>query len=164
MKEIKLTGKWANGKVALIDDEDYIKITKYSWYCHKSNKNREYYVAVARINNKLVRMHRYIKESEYAAIDHIDNNPLNNQKYNLRQATHVQNMSNMSSHRGASSKYVGVSVVKRKGVITAWAADCKSGKIRKARKFKTEIEAALQYNEWAIELRGEYAKLNIIDN
>ena len=62
-----------------------------------------------------------------------------------------------------SSIYKGVSKVKQQHP-TRWRARIKlDGKHRHLGYHSSEVEAALAYNEKAIELFGAFAKLNVID-
>ena len=74
MKTIELTKDY----VAVVDDDDYDNLRKYSW-CYSHG------YAVSYINGKLVRMHRFILDYYGDQdIDHINNNGLDNRKENLR--------------------------------------------------------------------------------
>ena len=78
MKEILLT----QGKVALVDDEDFEKLNRYKWYAMQTKQNW-YSVRNIRINNKqtLVCMHREIINAPInKQVDHINGNGLDNQK------------------------------------------------------------------------------------
>lgn len=91
-------------------------------------------------------------------IDHIDGNVLNNKIENLREVTVQENAFNADkrSVKGKeSSVYKGVQKDKRQ-----WVASIKKGPDRYRKGFATEIEAALWYDEMALELFGEFAKLN----
>ena len=92
MKEILLT----QGKVALVDDEDFEKLNRYKWYAMQTKQNW-YSVRNIRINNKqtLVCMHREIINAPInKQVDHINGNGLDNQKKNLRLCTHQQTQHN----------------------------------------------------------------------
>lgn len=155
MKEIKLT----NGLITTVDDEDYEKASKIKWYPIKG-RNTVYatgYDATFK-PKKTMRLHWLVfgKHEKGFVIDHINGDGLNNEKYNLRKCTNRQNSCNRSSF--GSSKYLGVSIVtKRK--IPHWRVYL-VGKYLGI--FSSEIEAAKVYNEAAIKLHGEFAKLNII--
>ena len=93
-------------------------------------------------------------------IDHIDGDPLNNQRDNLRAATRSQNGMNRTKRVHASSQYLGV----------YWLNDCKRwramGTVVSKRRFHigcflTEIEAAKAYDNFAREHYGEFARLNL---
>lgn len=158
MKEIKLT----QGKIALVDEDDFEYLNSFKWYYNNGYAVR----AIYNNNNKksLERMHRSIMNinSEYLKnqIDHINLNKLDNRKVNLRVVTLQQNSFNRKSHTNSSSKYKGVSWLKRD---KKWNSSiCKDGKSYYLGRFINEIDAAKKYNDKAIELFGEYAKLNLI--
>lgn len=110
-------------------------------------------------------VHRFImkaKPGEY--VDHINGNPCDNRKENLRITTNMQNCWNTSAHRDSKySKYKGVTYWNnRAGRRKRWVTQIKAGAIRKKAYFLTELEAALQYDIWAIEMHGEFAVLNFV--
>jgi hypothetical protein len=172
MKEVILGGKYGKGKVALVDDEDYDRIIKYSWYIAYTGIDcRKFYVRRGTWNGKrhsIGYLHREVMNiTGKVLIDHIDGDTLNNQKSNLRIATYAENSANQIKKISATSKYLGVSKRQyfnnfKKEYIITWSAVCVNGNKRYYKSFRTEIEAALQYNEFAKELHGEFASLNII--
>ena len=88
------------------DLEDFDKIKDYCW-SEMIHKGTNYSCLVARDkNNKTkVMMHNLIKGKFY---DHIDRNPLNNRKNNLREATPGQQCQNRNKTRRNTSGVVGV--------------------------------------------------------
>lgn len=105
MREIPLT----QGQVALVDDEDYKKLSKYKWFAIKYQVDNFYAARqTPGHNGKLIRMHRQILDFIPAGheVDHFNGNSLDNRKENLRVVTHRQNMQN--KHINTSSKYPGV--------------------------------------------------------
>lgn len=162
MKEIKLT----IGKIALVDDDNFEMLSKIKW----STSFR------CATNGKIGKMHRYILgiTNPKIIVDHIDRNPFNNQKSNLRICSSAENAQNKNG-RG-KSKYLGVSIVqttkkyKRKdGVITVIkskpiiVAKIKRGsKYKHLGIFKTEESAAQAYNDAALAYYGVNAGINII--
>ena len=104
-------------------------------------------------------MHRQIiNPSKRKIVDHINRNPLDNRRANLRIVTKSQNNMNRSGRRGTSSKYKGVSWSK---TINCWRAMISVNKkgIFLGR-FDSETEAAKAYDEAAKKYHGEYAYLN----
>jgi hypothetical protein len=155
MKEILLT----QGKVALVDDEDYEYLNQWKWCAIKGRKTY-YAVRRAYINSKykFYYMHRIIMNTpNKLQTDHIDGNGLNCQKFNMRNCTHAQNQMNRRS--GGSSKYLGV-FLHRKNYFTAIISINK--KAVYLGHSKDEKKAALMYNEAAIKYHGEFARLNVI--
>jgi hypothetical protein len=89
-------------------------------------------------------------------LDRIDNDK-GYSKGNCRWVTHQQNCHNKGSNLNSASKYKGVYKAKKSG----WYSTVKKeGKKYTFGKFTCEKEAALAYNEKALELFGEYAYLN----
>jgi hypothetical protein len=102
-------------------------------------------------------MHQLILRTKY--IDHIDGNGLNNTRGNLRIATTKQNTWNRKKRTiPTSSKYKGVSVIKGRD---RWQCRIYANGTRFfLGYFASEIEAARAYDKKAIELFGEFARLN----
>ena len=154
MKEIKLT----QGKTAIVDDEDFKELSKFKWYCNHGYAVR--CIALETGRQKTAWMHTAIMgEQKGLEIDHINGNPLDNRKENLRHVTHAQNQCN-SIARGGSSKYKGVCWKKERG---KWFVQIqKNGKRCHLGYYKTEQDAAIAYNEAALIHFGAYARLNVI--
>ena len=152
MKEIYLSN---NNGIALVDDEDYEMLIQYKWHNANGRAQTHIYINNKRTTKKIHNL--LLKSPKGFEIDHIDGNPLNNQKNNLRIVTHQQNMMNRKI-QNSSSKFKGVS----------WEKDSKKWRayIRCENKqyyiglFKTELDAAMAYNKRAIKLHNKYARLN----
>lgn len=144
------------GQFALIDAEDYPRVSQFKWHASKS---REKYYAKSYIKQKPIKMHRLVLNITNSNIlcDHKDGNTLNNTKINLRKASTSENSRNRLLDRDNSTGYKGVSKLENKfmsrigikGINTIYIG-C----------FDTAIEAALAYDEMAIKLHGEFAKTN----
>jgi hypothetical protein len=152
MMKIPLT----QGQVALVDDRDYRRLSAFKWYAHKG-KGRFY--AARREGGKspgFIHMHRMIlPASRLLVIDHINGNPLDNRRRNLRACTFQQNLVN-SPARGGSSVYKGVSKHRKK-----WQLQLrKGGKLQYLGLFASEVQAAKRYDDAAKEAWGEFAWLN----
>src|SRR5713101_347331 len=94
-------------------------------------------------------------------IDHIDGDPTNNRLDNLRLATHLENDRNRRKvvKRNTTSKYKGV-IASKNGKV--WRALIKPARNEALAigNYATEEDAALAYDLAAIELFGEFARLN----
>lgn len=140
MKYISLT----NGLKAMVDDEDYIELSKYNWYAGKSRHT--YYAMRAKRNSKGNRstttMHKEILNIPSGMVaDHIDGNGLNNCKSNLRVVTVRQNAQNR--HINKSSKYPGVSWMKQ---FNKWHALIQiNGSLKHLGLFGSELDAYNAY-------------------
>lgn len=106
-----------------------------------------------------VLMHRLILLApDTTLVDHINGDPLDNRRENLRYATQSQQNANRHRTFGAS-RFKGV-YRRRDGL--KWCAQCRvpGGKQRYLGSFDSEEDAARAYNAAATELFGEYARLN----
>jgi len=168
MKEIQLT----QGKVALVDDDDYEMVNSIRWRSleRKRNSGISCYYAngyVGTINGKIksILMHRLIIRNIPIGyeIDHIDRNGLNNQKSNLRICTSSQNNHNRIKSPNKSSIYKGITYLTRKNRVKRYL--CRifvDGESITIGCFKTEIEAAIAYNKEIAKYHGEFSVLNKI--
>lgn len=149
MFKIKLT----KGLFCTIDEEDFSRLSKHSWCASYTGFG---WYARAKIKGKMVYMHRVIMNAKKNQIvDHINGDTLDNRKENLRFVTASQNIQNSMGYKG-SSKYKGVHYDRNK-----WRADIQKDKKRiRIGRYDSEIEAARAYDQKAIELFGEFAKIN----
>lgn len=93
MKEIELT----QGRVALVDDEDFEELNRFKWFAHRWRHGWYAKRNLQRVEGKrpFLSMHCQIMgKISGLEMDHRDGNGLNNQKDNLRFATRSQNMAN----------------------------------------------------------------------
>ncbi len=155
VKEIALT----QGKVALVDDEDYEELSKFKWYAAKNRKT--WYVARAigkRPHQRQVLMHREILGAQPGEqCDHINGDGLDNRRCNLRFCTNSQNQMNRRIY-GGTSRFKGVMWNKRHKM---WYAQIKhDGKQYHLGCFHKQTDAAHAYDTAARNLFGEFARLN----
>ena len=161
MVEIPIT----KGHVAVVDDNDYERISQYSWCYHGDGYAARGYNKDKRV--VIEKMHHLIigKPPKGMVVDHINGNKLDNRKSNLRFVTHQQNSFN-SKKRIPPKK--GVNPSKHKGVTwrndrNKWRATITiDGKRLYLGLFESEDDAAEAYNKAAKEHFGDYARLNQI--
>jgi hypothetical protein len=156
MKEIKLT----QGKVALVDDEDYADLSQFKWHAVKFRGSHTLYAARrVFIGKKWGRtlMHRFILGlGGKDWIDHKNGDGLDNQRHNLRICTNSQNQMNQALRVDNTSGFRGICRSGKK-----WSAAIRSGgeKIHLGT-FETKEVAALARDHAAIKYHGEFARLN----
>ena len=147
--------RWRNPRVSRIKTGD-IAGTK--------EKNGYWRLNITTDKPRFYRAHRIIvylqtkKDPGIKIVDHVNglSDPLN-----LRLATNSENSYNQSKRGGRSSIYKGVCWDKSRN---KWLASItKDNKIIYLGRFKTEKDAANAYNKAAINLFGEFIKLNVID-
>lgn len=153
-KEITLT----KGRSAIVDAADFDWLNQWKWCCN----SRGYVMRKAprkKGKRKTIRMHRVILSPPGdMEVDHINGNPLDNRRCNLRICTHTQNLANSRKRAGCSSRYKGVwwDSNRRK-----WQAYIRSASKRiHLGRFNTEEAAAAAYDQAALEYFGEFARLN----
>lgn len=141
---------------AMVDDEDFGRVSKYRWHVHKRGNT---YYAETYSKTKKILLHIFVMKIN--GIDHINGNGLDCQKHNLRKANKSQNGMNRNPNKtGITSKYKGVGFSKSCG---KWRASITlNNKDIHIGYFTSEKPAAIAYNEKAIDLFGERAKLNQI--
>lgn len=155
MKEIKLS----RGLVALVDDEDYADLSQFKWaadargYAVRNLPRTKPYE-----RNGTEFMHRRILglvKGDGMDVDHIDGNKQNNQRGNLRSATHMQNLQNKKITRQNKSGMKGVCFDKREN---KWRASVSAQNKQYALGyFDSPEDAHAAYKAAARRLHGEFA-------
>lgn len=147
-----------------IDDEDAERILKHIWHVLYEQKPIRLASVITNIpdgkKQKTVYLHRMLVP--YDKVDHIDGNPLNNRKSNLRACNDAQNAQNSRRRINNKSGFKGVRYLKSKGHIYITAKICVNYRHIHLGCFKTLEEAARAYNEAAKKHHGEFARLNEI--
>lgn len=156
MKKIPLN----HGKFAMVDDADYEAVSQFTWHAkrarHKFCAARKIILSTGKPTTQ--RLHQFLLPG-VPRIDHRDGDGLNNQRENLRPATHTQNQ---QGHRhkwaGATSQYRGVSWTRKYRV---WVASIKANRKKiHIGHFHNEIDAAKAYDSAARKYFGEFASPN----
>ena len=143
----------ASGEMAYVDCEDVSLVSDHGWALHKDG------YAHARINGRLILMHRYIMSAKAGEItDHINRNRLDNRKDNLRLCTLSQNGQN-ACKRTNRNRFKGA-YRNRRGW---WDARIRVNKKQLfLGSYPSEEDAAIVYNVAAQIFHGEFACLNNI--
>ena len=146
----------ARGQRYVIDLEDVEKVSGRSWNRH----NKGYAITNVRTadgRGTTLRLHRLLLDApKDLQVDHIDGNPTNNRRANLRLCTHADNQKNRRKNINNTSGSKGVHWHKRD---KRWQA-----KIQINRKFKhlgyfnTVEQAKAAYDAAAERLFGEFRR------
>lgn len=152
--KIKCKALWVDNQCILVDVEDYDLISEYKWTIVKI---REWTYAVSnRASNNSVYMHRFILNcTKGKFVDHKNRNGLDNRKCNLRVCSNSENQYNVGKKSNSKQKYKDIRVTKS----GTYQVRMRTPKGRLQKTVKTEGEAVLLYNEWAIKYHGEFANL-----
>jgi hypothetical protein len=143
--------------VAQIDDADMALVAGYNWCAVVDQRNAYAVTHVPGNHSKRIAMHRLIMGFPAGPVDHIDGDGLNNTRANLRTCTTKQNAMN-GRKRAGHSQYRGVRL---NDSGKSWRAQIWDGSRWLALgSYATEAEAALAYDAAAIQMRGEFARLN----
>lgn len=149
-------------KIALVSQSDYPALTQYSWFAIRCG---ELWYAARRgkdENGKVIniRMHRdIVGVGSGIDVDHKDGDGLNNHRHNLRPCTHSQNQRNAGKRGNTKSGYKGV--YKKGSFDKSWQAVISAdGKSLSLGYFHSAEEAARAYDDAALVLHGDFARLN----
>lgn len=125
------------GKVIVINECDKSLFDSYKWWID----SRGYVLTDIQREDgskRTVGLHRLILCDPQGDVDHIDRQPLNNTRGNLRACTRSENCMNVPNRAGKTSKHRGVSKSRGKWVVVIRLG----GKVQWIGTYKTEEEAA----------------------
>lgn len=152
MKQLYLS----KNKQTIVDDQYYHILNLYKWSYHNNG--------YASRTKKHLMLHRFLWELVNGLIpkgyyiDHINQDKLDNRFDNLRLVSASYNIQNSAKRSSTQSKYKGVT---RAGLRWRARIMCQGIPIHLGY-FKTECEAALAYNDAALQLYGKLAEVNSI--
>ena len=150
---------------AIVDKADYDALSQHRWlkhskgYAYRSGKDENGV-------NKMILMHRQIMQpAPGLVVDHINHDPLDNTRANLRTCTQRENMKNRKKvlekcGQATSSRFKGVYRYQYKTTVKYKATIWCNGKQKHIGYFKTEVAAAKAYDKWARKLHGKFAMPN----
>lgn len=143
----------SNNKKAVVDREDYSLIKDYHWYYDHG------YVRSSSFQKKTY-LHRLLLDAKHGQqVDHINGNPLDNRKRNLRVCSDLQNKWNTGVRRkNNKSGFKGVSWHKPHQL---WRATIVVDKKQISLGYYKEAKlAAVAYDSAAVKYFGEFANIN----
>ena len=152
-KEISLK----NGGFAIVDDADYELVSRFNWGRSLVPWALNYVTGYALADNGVYysNLHRFLLQApERVKVDHINRNPLDNRRSNLRLATDSQSAQNRPSW--GKSGFKGVYKNHKR-----WSASIQiDKKAHHLGTFDTPEDAARAYDKAARELYGPHAFVN----
>lgn len=154
--EIPLT----RGYVALVDPEDFERLSSLKWTVQCQGRLRYAYRNVRQPDGKLrpLYLHRLILDAPPGlTVDHINGDGLDNRRQNLRLATHADNCCNRRYHHLSKHGYIGLS---SQTAGRFFARVIFQGKTYRTKTFGSAIEASIARDGLAKQLHGEFAVLN----
>ena len=148
---------------AIVDDEDFDRVSPHRWVASEQKTGNGAFAVRTNIARKTVYLHQLLigKAPKGMVIDHINGNPLDNQRANLRLVTYQQNCMNRRVRRTNTTGFKGVTWHKKNGY---WTASIKvNGKYQRKYGFPSPVAAARWYDQHARLHYGEYASVNFPD-
>jgi hypothetical protein len=98
-REIQLT----QGKVAMVDDEDYERIARHKWQAAR-DVGGTYYAVRSDVDCRSIKMHREVMgllPGDKRQVDHVHHNTLDNRKSELRICTPIENSHNTKRYKSS---------------------------------------------------------------
>lgn len=160
--KLKKTGqviRLFSGEYVRVDEEDYERLSQYSWCLFKSEK-WQYAIRTEYKNGtqKTIYMHREIMRvtDPKIYVDHRDHDGLNNLKSNLRVSDNRFNQYNVGKKSTSKQKYKNI----RQLDENRWQVRVRTPKGKRVeRVVYSEEDAVKLYNELALKYHGEFAYL-----
>jgi len=142
----------------MVDAADYVWLRRHPWFLSGSPHGTCY--AATNIRGEIVRMHRLIMNPPKGLwVHHRDDNGLNNCRDNLCICTPEQNARRRRRRKDSTLRFIGV--FQRKEAPGKWYGKVEAGRQHAyVGPFDDEVEAARARDRVAIQLHGEFARLN----
>lgn len=145
---------WANitqGYTTIVDPDDAGLLQDRAWYANRRRKPSGTYVSVSGFRDrKTIYLHREILKTD-GLVDHVNGDPLDNRRANLRPATPRQNAANRKGSNRSLPKGVSITRGRIRAIIVA------DGRHRFLGYFKTVEAADAAYRDAAKAMHGAYA-------
>ena len=140
--------KYIHGAIIKIDEEDNDLIDSYGWQCNPET----HYIHRSAPGRKTIYLHREIMGCPQGlVVDHLNHNPRDNRRSNLRVCTQSENILNSRPREG--KKYKGITPLNNGRFMVRFRGDYYGC-------WNTEEEAAQQYNRAVLAQGYHHAFLN----
>lgn len=159
VREYVINSQKYGRQVVLLDDEDYVDIISKGYKLHlKYDKTIDGFYVQFHFPDKnkpekrdTISLHRYIMKCKRGLqVDHINRNPLDNRKCNLRVCSLIDNLKNKGMYKNNKSGHKGVYYINR---FKCWIAEFKwNKKCYRSRHCKTMEEAIVARQELIFDL------------
>lgn len=148
--------KVSDGTEVIVDADRAEELARVRWSCHNGYSHRV-------VKGKTIHLSHLILgnvPSGYV-VDHVNGNPRDNRKGNLRACTTQQNVRNRGKcKKSTASQYIGVTFDKSaRGKKWAASIHC-DGRRYGLGRYRSQEDAAVAYNSAAKKMFGEFARLN----
>lgn len=145
-----------NGKLVIVDQQDYLWLRGWKWMFKRNSRTNEdygYAYRTARVgeglSKKQVLMHRLIAQTPSNLVcDHINGDPFDNRRANLRNITQSQNLMNRGVFASSRSGKKGVVFDKK---VEKW-------RVQIVRYFNSQEEAEDTYRRLSEVSHGEFQR------
>lgn len=146
------------GFVGLLSREDSSLFETKSWNAHRSPSG-----GWSVTGTYAKKLHREVlgASAKGLVVDHINGNPFDNRRQNLRACANSDNVKNQKLRRDPNKRSAFKGVTRAFTKMERWTAQINAnGKHHYIGIYATEIEAARAYDEAAMRLHGEFARTN----
>lgn len=156
MREVPLS----RGLVAIVDDEDFDRVTRLRWYATPVQQRERRFYAITSVasdgRSRTIYMHRLILNAGAKQIvDHANNDGLDNRRANIRIGTRSLNNANARWAVGKSG-FRGVYQKSSRWSVQIW----RDGQRHTIGSFADKEDAARAYDAAALAFFGDFATLN----
>lgn len=159
VREIPLS----QGKIALVDDEDFDRVNQFKWCAAATSSSRTWYAMRGDYTGskpRTIYLHRFILDAPSDMdVDHINHNGLDCRRENMRLATTSQNCCNRRKNVGSKFRFKGIQARRNRFAVRVPF----DGRLVHFRTYATQEEAARIYDAVVARLRGEFAHTNFPD-
>ncbi len=142
-----------SGRSFIFDADDLELVSRYSWSVDKKG-----YVIGLSKEGRRVKLHRVLMDNPVGVVDHINGQPWDCRRSNLRSATQHQNTQNCSLPKSSTTGYKGVCFDNKKQKYMAHIHP--NGRMKFLGYYSDPVDAALAYDRAALFYFKSFAKTN----